>query len=252
MLIAERHEKILELLEIRRSITLEELKKIFPVSESTLRNDLRYLEEMNKLQRSHGGAIRIEKNSEVPYSKRFLTNQKEKERIGKEAVKWITPYETIYLDAGTTIMELANNLPSDAEFNVVTPALNIAAIASKNSNVSVHVTGGLLRPSLHELVGPKCIESIKEIRAQKLFLSASGLDLERGVTENHLFSAEVKKAMIESSDQIILLIDSSKIGKSFLVDLLPLQKLDVLITDIRIPEQYEKTLIDFGIEVVKV
>ncbi|MCC3355929.1 DeoR/GlpR family DNA-binding transcription regulator [Bacillus sp. REN16] len=252
MLVAERHAKILEVLEEKNAVTLDEFKKIFSVSESTLRNDLRTLEELNKLHRSHGGALKIVKDIEVPYSQRSLSNHQEKERIGREAAKRIIPFETVYLDAGTTIMELAKSLPSDFEFNVVTSALNIATMSSKNSNISVHVTGGLLRPTLHELVGPKCIQSIKEIRAQKLFLCASGLDLDRGVTENHIFSAEVKKAMIDSSEQVILLLDSSKIGKYFFTNLAPLQRVDVLITDVNIPEHYDRSLQELGIEVVKV
>lgn len=251
MLIAQRHQKILDILEEKNAVTIEELKKYFSVSESTIRNDLRYLESINKLKRSHGGAIKIQKQDEIPFSQRSLIKKKEKEQIGKIASQFIFPNETIFLDAGTTVMELAKNLPNDFEFNVVTSALNTALAASVYPNVSVHLVGGLLRPALQELVGPNAVEGIRKINAQKVFLGASGLSLERGVTENHIFSAEVKKAMVESAEQVFLLIDSEKIGKSFFVDLIPLDKVDVLITDSNISDEYYTTLSEIGIKVIK-
>jgi DeoR family fructose operon transcriptional repressor len=109
-------------------------------------------------------------------------------------------------------LELAARLPEDFEFNVITNAIPTTLAASQNE--AVHVIGGLLRPQLQELVGPKTIERIREISAQTVFLGASGLHLEKGITENHVFSAEVKKAMVDSAEKVILLRDSSKIGKA--------------------------------------
>lgn len=255
MLVEDRREKIIKLLEENNTITLNELKKVFSVSESTLRNDLRFLEECKLLKRAHGGAMRLPNLSEVQevsFQQRSQSNQTEKERIGSAAVKFINPQDTIILDAGTTVMELAKKLPSNFEFNVVTSALNTAMAASVNSNVSVHLVGGLLRHQLHELVGPKAIEGIREISAQTLFLGASGLDFERGITENHIFSAEIKKAMVDSAEKVILLLDSSKIGKSCFVDLAPLSRIDVLITDKSIHDKYMNDLVKKGIKVIAV
>lgn len=250
MLVEQRHEKILELLESKNSLKVEELRQYFSVSESTLRNDLRYLEEKNLLRRAHGGAIKLQKVNEVSFQQRSLNNQSEKRKIGMAAAQYINPEETIFLDAGTTVMELALHLPEDYEFNVVTSALNTAMAAAEHANISVHLVGGLLRPKLQELVGPKAVTDISEISAQTLFLGASGLSFDRGVTENHIFSAEVKKAMIQSSEKVILLLDSSKMGKSFFVDLLPIEKIDVLITDQNISAEYQTKLTDMGIELV--
>ena len=252
MLVEERHQKILQLLEKNQSITVEELKKMIPVSVSTLRNDLRYLEETKKLKRSHGGAIRLPKTNEISYEHRAVLSNKEKEKIGIRAVSWINPNETILLDAGSTVMEAAKHLPTEFEFNVVTSALNTAIAAGEHPNVSVNLIGGVYRPSLQEVVGPKAVQEIQEITAHKVFLGASGLDLERGVTEHHVFSAEVKKAMISSAEQVILLLDSSKIGKSYFVKIASLQQIHVIITDSGISAENKKNLQNLGIEVVVV
>jgi DeoR family fructose operon transcriptional repressor len=147
-------------------------------------------------------------------------------------------------------MALALQLPDDLEFNAVTTALHIALEAGKHKNVAVHLVGGMLRPSLQELIGPKAIQGIKEIHAHKVFLSISGVDLTKGITENHVFSAEVKKAMVESADQVILLADSTKMGKVFFADVLPIKEIDVLITDSGIHPDDHRALLQMGIEVV--
>lgn len=246
----ERHQKLLQILEEKKSIDIHYLRNALKVSEPTIRNDLRFLESEGKLQRTHGGATLQIKTNEVSYSQRAVINQTEKARIGKAAVQWIAPGETVFLDAGSTIMALASQLPSGFDFNAVTTALHIALEAGKQTNVSVHLIGGMLQPSLQEVVGPKAIQGIKEIHAHKVFLSISGLDLTKGITENHVFSAEVKKAMIEASDQVIVLADSNKMDKVFFADVLPLNEVDVLITDNGISEEYHQALLSRGIHVV--
>jgi DeoR/GlpR family transcriptional regulator of sugar metabolism len=246
----DRQLQILQILEDRKSIDIHSLKELLNVSEPTIRNDLRFLENEGKLQRTHGGATQVPKSKEMPYSQRSIVQQKEKDRIGKAAVAWIQKGETVFLDAGSTIMSLAEQLPDELEFNAVTTALHIALEAGKHPNASVHLVGGMLRSSLQELIGPKAIQGIKEIHAHKVFLSISGMDLTKGATENHVFSAEVKKAMVESADQVILLADSTKAGKVFFAEVLPLSEIDVLITDSGISQEFLTELQQMGIHVV--
>jgi DeoR/GlpR family transcriptional regulator of sugar metabolism len=250
MMVEERHQKILDMLTEQNSVHIQELKERLTVSEATVRNDLRYLEENGRLKRLHGGAVHISKINEITYEQRAVIHHQEKERIGRKAASWIHPGETTFLDAGSTVMELAKHLPEDFEFNVVTAALNTASAAGMHSNVHVHMVGGMLRPSLQELVGPKAIKSIKEINAHKVFLACSGVDVTRGLTEQHIFAAEVKKAMVESASQVILLADSTKMGQVFFAELIPLTMVNVLITDSGLSEEYRHTLTSMGIEVV--
>lgn len=250
MFIEDRHEKIIQLVAEHDSVSIHFLKDALSVSEATVRNDLRYLEEQHRLKRTHGGAMAIGKAPEVEYDKRAAVRMQEKRRIGQAAAQLIGAGETIFLDAGSTVMELARQLPPHCEFNVVTAALNTAAAAGQHHNVAVHLVGGLLRPSLQELVGPKTVEAIRAIRAHKVFLGVSGVDLERGLTENHVFSAEVKKALAASAEEVIVLADSAKMGKVFFAELLPLSAVTTLITDPGISDAYRGQLEKQGIQVI--
>lgn len=250
MLAEERHQRIIDLLSEHHSINIHMLREILAVSEATVRNDLRYLEEQNKLRRTHGGAISIARNPEIAYDQRAAVNTIPKQKIGRAASQIIRPGETVFLDAGSTVMELARQMPASFEFNVVTAALNTATVAGIHPNVSVHLVGGMLRSSLQELVGPKAVEGIREIHAHKVFLGVSGVDLLKGLTENHIFSAEIKKAMVESSNEVIVLADSSKMGKVFFAELIPLSSVTTLITDKGIGDDYRSDLEKMGVQVI--
>lgn len=251
MSVENRHQKLLQILQEKKLASIHDLKQSLGVSEPTIRNDLRFLESKGKLHRRHGGAVPIiNKPSEIPLSQRSSVRQAEKDRIGKAAAAWINAGDTVFLDAGSTILALAQQLPDHIQFNAVTAALHIASTAGKHPGVLVHIVGGMLQPSLQEVVGPKAIDAIKEIRAHTVFLSISGLDLEKGITENHVLSAEVKKAMVEASDRVIVLADSSKMEKVFFADVIPLHRVDVLITDTGIPPEIHDSLVQKGIQVV--
>ncbi|MFC5405070.1 DeoR/GlpR family DNA-binding transcription regulator [Cohnella soli] len=250
MSVEERHKILLQILQNKKNVTIHELKSSLEVSEPTIRNDLRFLESQGKLQRTHGGAIPSVRQDEIPYSERSGVRYNEKERIGKAAAEWINPGETVFLDAGSTIMALAKQLPDNLAFNAVTAALHIAMEADKRRDVFVHLIGGMLQSSLQEVVGPKAVQSIKEIRAHKVFLSISGLDLHTGATENHVLSAEVKKAMVEASEQVIVLADSDKMGKVCFADIIPLERIDTLITDEGLKPEYRQALAAKGVRVV--
>jgi len=251
MLAHERHKKILELLESGDSMHVEEFQTILSVSEATVRNDLRRLQAQGLILRSHGGARRIDRPpAETSYEQREVVRHHQKQRIGIEAAKRIGPQETVFFDSGSTVIEAAKHAPRGFEFHVVTAALNTAYVAGKLPNVNVHVVGGMLRESLHELVGPKAVASIREVRAHKAFLGVSAVDLEFGLMENHVLSAEVKRAMASSAREIIVLADSSKMGKVGFAPLLALRDVNVLITDDGISEAFVDRVRDEGVEVV--
>ena len=250
MSIQARQQEILRILEERKSVNIHYLKSVLAVSEPTVRNDLRYLESQGKLQRSHGGAVQIQKPQEMPYVERYKVNLAAKREIGRVAATMLKQGETVFLDAGSTIMTMAEQLPDHIECNAVTAALHIALEAGKHPGISVHLVGGLLRPSLQELIGPKAIEGIRQIHAHKVFLSVSGVDLEKGLTENHLLSSEVKRAMVESADEVIVLADSSKWGTVHFARVLPVAEVDILVTDEDIDEESCRALEERGVRVL--
>ncbi len=247
----DRHQQILAILEERKAADIHFLREVLNVSEPTIRNDLRLLESQGKLQRSHGGALQVPRVAETPYDERHRIRLREKRAIGAAAIELIQDGDTVFLDAGSTIMAMAEQLPANLQFNAVTAGLHIALEASRRPGVSVHVVGGLVRPSLQELIGPKALQSIRDVHAHKVFLSVSGVDADKGLTDNHVFSAEVKRAMVRSSDRVIVLADSSKFGRSFYAPIVPLDQVDTVITDDGLDEMQERRLRAFGVTVIQ-
>ena len=122
----ERHDQIQSLVNSRGRMTVPELSTHFGVSEATIRRDLEELDDLGRIRRTHGGALQAEKIvKEPPITQRITENPKEKNRIGKAAADLIRNGETIFLGSGTTVIEVARNLPPDIELTVITNSLPV-------------------------------------------------------------------------------------------------------------------------------
>lgn len=127
MLVAERHQKIFDLVNQRGSIRVTELSEILGVTEETIRRDLDKLEGEGKLSRSHGGAVRVQGDQEIPYFEREIQNVEEKIAIAREAVKHISADDRIILDASTTAWYMAKVLP-DIPLTVREPVIYVSQL----------------------------------------------------------------------------------------------------------------------------
>src|SRR5207248_6278535 len=158
----------------------------------------------------------------------------------------------IGLDSGSTTLEIARNLPT-IPLTVVTHSLAAAnAVAQKNKLYSLILLGGVLQRGANCFCGPQAIGALQTLYINKLFLSASGLLLPHGLSCDNLLDAEVKQALISSSRQIILCMDSSKVGKAYLARFAPLDVLDTLITDNGISDESRVALEQQHIQVITV
>jgi DeoR family fructose operon transcriptional repressor len=230
MLVAERRQKIVEVVNRRESVRVAELSKLFQVTEETIRRDLMQLELERKLKRSHGGAVSIATGTEVPYAKRKVTNVTAKREIAQEALKRIKEGERIILDASTTAWYMANMLP-DMPLTVVTNSIKIVMELSKKNNIKVISTGGTLLPQSLSFVGPLAERSLQSYYVDKTFLSCKGLHLERGLSESNELQALVKQQMIRSSNDVYVMIDHSKFGVQSFMQIARLEEVAHIITD---------------------
>jgi len=246
----ERQKKIIDYINETNKVFIHELIKKFDKSEQTIRNDLRFLEKQDLLQRIYGGAIKKEQISEDPYINRIFKNKKTKELIGKVASNLIETNDVIFLDSGTSILALVENFPKNKRFKIITSALHIANKASSFENIEVHIIGGILNKNLKEIYGPKTIREISNFNATKAFLSISGFDIKKGLTENHILSAEVKKEMLKTAKQIIVLADSSKEGKVNFETVATFDDVDIFITDNGISQSFRDGLSNYNTELV--
>ncbi len=244
---------ILDYLQKKSRASVPELGEYLNVSESTIRRDLKELEEEKLLKRTHGGAIPIEGvNFEPTFSEKEDQYFAEKEAIAKKAIEFIEEGDTILLDSGTTIYHLAKKLKRFHKLTIVTNSLIFAQELQDQPGIEVIIIGGSLRKETLALVGPFAEEALSKIKVDKAFIATNGLDMEEGLTTPNLLEASTKRKMIEASKQVFLLADHSKCGKIAFAKVADIQKVDKLIVDDAVPEYFIKELIKLGIDVYTV
>ncbi len=254
MLVAERYEKIVSLVNERGSIRVSELSELCQVTEETIRRDLDRLEQSGRLRRSHGGAVSVKdmpQHPEIPYALREITHADEKKRIALEAIKRIQPKDRILLDASSTAWYMASDLP-DIPLTVLTNSIKVATELSNKEKIEVISTGGILAQRSLSFVGPLAERSLDAYHVDKVFLSCKGVHLDRGISESNELQARIKERMIGMADEVVLLADSSKFGVQAFTHVADLAEVDVIITDRRISKETVDVLEDRGITVVTV
>lgn len=250
----ERKQKVLEMIQANGSMATSELAKIVGASPITLRRDLTILESMGLIKRTHGGAISksIENRMELSFFEKSRHNLEEKIRIAQKASEMIQVGDTIMLDAGTTTFQIAKHIKEKMDIHVLTNSVYNLLELAESPGIEMSLTGGSLRKISRSLIGPLAIQSLKSIRAGKLFLGATGVSLDQGLTSPNMIEAQTKITMIRSADTVILVVDHSKFGKTTLGKFAELDEVQVLITDRKAPSEIIKAIIEKGVEVIQV
>ncbi len=250
MLAIKRLEVISQLLSENGSVDATQLSERFDVTPKTIRKDLDKLESLGLLDRVHGGAVlKRTDNSVLPIEQRKLQNVPEKRRIGTAALDFVQEGDTIIIDGGSTTLELARLL-GEKRILAITGDLKIALELMNKTNVDLFVTGGhLRRDSSYTLLGRDAERILEKYKAKKVFLGTTGLDLKNGLSVLNSDEAEVKKAMISAAQEVICLVDYSKFNHVAFAPFCPMEKIDVLITDSRIPPAEREDLQRRGIKV---
>lgn len=230
MLVAERYNYIVQLVNAKGSIRVTELSELCKVTEETIRRDLDRLEQAGRLRRSHGGAISITEIQETPYSVREVENADEKKRIAEKAVSMIEPNERILLDASTTAWYMAATMP-DIPITVLTNSIKVALELANKEKIEVISTGGILATRSLSYVGPLAERSLDAYHVDKAFISCKGVHLERGISESNELQGRIKQKMVGMSDQVVLLVDSSKFDMQAFTHVAELSEVTHIITD---------------------
>lgn len=250
MLVAERYDKIVSLVNERGSIRVSELSELCGVTEETIRRDLDRLEQQGKLRRSHGGAVSVkETQAETPYFEREVMHQEEKKRIAKAAVARIEPHDRIALDASSTAWYMASILP-DIPLTVLTNSIKVALELSSKEKIEVISTGGILAARSLSYVGPMAERSLEAYYVEKAFVSCKGVHPERGISESNELQAMVKHKLIKQAASVYLLADASKIGVQAFTHVAGWEEIDAVITDSQIESADAKLLREKGIELI--
>ena len=234
----ERLQQMREWIKTTPEISLDQVMEEYRISRDTARRDLIQLEQEGKIIRVKNGLIRVGTNTTVQYDRR--TEQPEKDRIAQRAITYIAPHQKIILDAATTVARMTVYLPVQP-VQVITNSLAVVEQLEARPEIELYVTGGKLDRHARSLVGIKTADDILNYQVDRVFLGACGLT-EQGVFAENLEEAIVKKAMIRSSAEIIVLADHTKFEKRFLHKVCDLDQIDVLITDERPTGQWHDWL----------
>ena len=232
MLAAERRRRIGEIIRSRGVVAVAEMADTLGTSEITLRRDLRVMADHGLLIRTHGGAVLPSGLAHEPtYSEKASQAAAEKAAIARLAVGMIRPGDSIVLGPGTTTLALARLLVDCPELTVVTNSLLVAEALMPAPHVEVILTGGTLRRSIHALVGSAAEESLRSLRASQAFISGNGLSADRGLSTPSPLVAAADRALAAAAQQIVVLVDNTKVGVETMVQTVPLEQISVLITD---------------------
>ena len=233
-----RREKIKELLIENNFVSYNELAAIFnEVSGMTLRRDIDLLEREGLCAKVRGGAKTIAPNPAIEpiYSHRANENSQAKIDIALSALPFIETGRSVFLDSGTTIMELAKILP-DINLSILTSAPNIALEVLKKRTPNINLIGGTINRDNLSVSGALALNSLKGVNIDIAFITPSGFSSNGGFTSGNYAESEVKRTIIKKASRTIVLMDSSKTGKTLPFTFANLKDIDVLVTDTELPD----------------
>ncbi|MCF7933772.1 MAG: DeoR/GlpR family DNA-binding transcription regulator [Spirochaetia bacterium] len=251
MLQPERLEKVRSLIEQHKSIKVSELSTACGVSENTIRRDLIELEEIGYCCRTKGGATLIQRGSDMKLFTHRLERHREcKRMIAREAAHLVTSGTTVILDSGTTAVEVAEELQGAQHVTIITPSLAASYLLAEIPEITLILPGGIVNHSSRSLTGRPAEQFFRDIHADILFLAVKAVSIENGLSDHTIAESSVKQQMIRAAERIYVLADHSKLDRSALSTICPIESIDALITDDQADPQFVTALRALGIEVI--
>ena len=235
----ERKNYILEKIRTEKKVNASDIVKEFNVTMETVRRDLEDLENNGLLRRVYGGAVEGKiYDVEPSLGDRMVTNLEAKKKIAVSTCDLIKPNEMIFMDGGTTLLEVAKELARrNIEVSVVTNALQIAVTLSEASNIKIIILGGFVfngDPVITKFLNPS---DINIFHFDKLFLGAASVNTTQGVTDFNLDVSIIKRELMKRSNQHVFVADSSKFGKFVKYTVADFGQIDYLVTDSNISRE---------------
>jgi DeoR family transcriptional regulator, fructose operon transcriptional repressor len=253
MLVETRRKHILEVLRGKENgaVTITELSEMLGVSKMTVHRDLDFLETKDLLRRVHGGAIAysLEEAGE-PFMDRVSSADLQKKAIAQIAAQLVNDGDILILDAGTTTREVARNLMPKNRITIITNNIPIAVELGPYPQINSILLGGVIKHIELCTVGGMVKQALSLLSADKLFLSAAGISLKRGLTDTDMAEVEVKQAMIHAASEVILVSDSSKVNINAMVQIAPLQEIHKWVTDDSVHPEMISAVEALGIQVI--
>lgn len=252
----QRTNKIIEILKEKNGASVKELAYTLGVSEMTIRRDLNILKSNNIVSTVYGATIynplnNIEKlNTDYDITDEVVKRENEKIKIGKAAAKLIKDDDIIIIDAGTTTEKLAQSINDDINLTALFYSINILMCLKNKKNIKLIFSGGYFHENTQMFESPEGISLIENMRATKVFVSAAGIHENLGVTCSNNYEVATKRAIINSSVEKILLVDSSKLGLVKPSYFSNIQEFDIIITDEGISTKWKDIFLSMDIKII--
>lgn len=253
----DRHQQMKQLFLKQKNVTNKELCETFSISIETVRRDLSLLEKEGVIKRVYGGAILASDNimpeSMPPWATRSSRFQPIKRAIAREVIKWIPDNSTIALDSGTTVLEVAKLLHEREKLTILTNCMHTALELSAGSNHMVYFIGGAIKRDEMITTGFLAADFLEYFSHIDIaVLSGDGFSVSEGMSDYSVEMGTIKSSIIEKSDKVYACIDSSKFSVNAFYKVCSIDKLDMIITDNRIPEDALSALRSANVQVVQV
>lgn len=247
----ERHQKILDMLNNTGEVRVNELSRIFEVSEVCIRNDLSELEIKGLLSRVHGGAISAyEPYYNMSLAQRSNTNKEEKDEIATEIADMIHDNQAVMMNAGTTPLAVMRKLANKKNITIITNSIVLALEGAKYKNFRILLLGGDVDFEYQFVYGALTLTQLGEYYADKFIMSADGIDVEGGITTYYDQEAEICRKMIEHSKSTIAALDHTKIGRIALKKFADIKDIDCLVTNRKAVKNSINELKECGLKIV--
>ncbi|MDO9496136.1 MAG: DeoR/GlpR family DNA-binding transcription regulator [Nocardioides sp.] len=249
----ERQQAIAQLVAARGRLSVNALAEEYAVTTETVRRDLTALERLGLVHRVHGGAVPAGALAAIEsgLGERDAANTDSKDRIARAAIALLPASGgTVLFDAGSTTIRVLSHLPRDHRLTVVTHAVPIAARLVSYPQVELHLLPGRVRSTTQAAVGADTVAALDDLRADLVFLGTNGLSVEHGLTTPDRDEAATKRALVRAARRVVVLADSSKLGRELAVRFATLDDIDTLVTDAGIPDDIRQALERADVEVV--
>ncbi|MBM9469031.1 DeoR/GlpR family DNA-binding transcription regulator [Nakamurella leprariae] len=257
----ERWSKVLELLAASELLTVEAAAAALEVSPATIRRDFEELADRQMLVRTRGGAKANGMAYDLPLRYKSGRNAEEKRRIGAAAAELIPDRSIVGFTGGTTTTEVARALaarpdrPTDRTapwITVVTNAMNIASEMILRPAVKVVLTGGVARPQSYELVGSLAEPALRELSLDLAVIGVNAVSADRGASTENEEEASINRLLAQRADAVIVVADSTKIGRRAFAQVCPASTINTLVTDTGADPAQVAALTTAGIRVIQV
>lgn len=224
--------------ETEKKVTVTNLSRTYQVTEETIRRDLEKLEAEGFLTRTFGGAVynHTAQRENVHFYKRAAINSGEKKKIAAAFFDILKNKTTIATDSSTTVMEAVKML-KNKELTILSASTEIFRELG-DTDIRIISTGGMFNKRTLSLQGQVAKDTVQRYHVNIVLISCKGLDIEKGVTDTNESEAEVKKCMIKQAEEVALLVDHTKFGRTAFAHLLDFEDLDYLVTDQKPDEEW--------------